>query len=418
MLGPLAALLIAKWAGYDESEREAIAAFDEKAFTPELPDALRLPAWDRPVEAHAGAVADALNGMSARSGEGGAPACYVARVAPVVTRAVERSRPLFERLHAWVHKLDLGTPEGRSLAACLFDDALRGVVDRQGRLVGEFTTPERVADLMLELANPEPGEKVYDPCFGFGELLVGAVRRMRAAARTNPLRGSVDVGDSGVFGVELDRTSYVIGLCRTLLAGVDCPFLELGDALRRPPPRNEATDGFDCILAAPPWGVRTSRTSAGQFPFPSRNTESLFLQHVMANLRLGGRAVVALPESMLFRSGERRVRKALLSDCSVDAVVSLPAGAFAPWTCISVSLLLFRRAVPRSTVRFVSISPKVWEAAPDGFDNRDDVHGECRDIRAPGQDRLDPVFSRADSGPAPAPRTEAASDPGLNRGPA
>ena len=369
-LAPLAGLLIVKWAGYDESEREAIAAFNEETFTPELPEALKLSAWDRPTDRHANEIAAALREMAGNGGAGNATARYVARVAPLVTQATERSHRAYERLHAWVGRLDLGTPKGRALAARLFDDGLRTVMATQGRLVGEFATPQHVAALMLELADPEPGDRVYDPCFGFGELLVGAARRLRAAARAGSPRDWANVQHAGIFGVEIEPLSYAVGLCRTLLAGIDGPSLELTDALERPLPRNRSGDGFDCILATPPWGARTKRPSSGQFQFPTRNSETLFLQHVMANLRPGGRAVVALPEVSLFRLGsDREVRKALASEYSIDGVVSLSAGAFAPWTGIAASLVVFRRAARRPTVRFVSISPTAWQAAAHGGDD-------------------------------------------------
>ena len=90
----------------------------------------------------------------------------------------------------------------------------------------------------------------------------------------------------------------------------------------------------------------------------------------MANLRPGGRAVVALPEGPLFRYGsDQRMRKALLSDYSMDAVVSLPAGAFAPWTRIPVNLVVFRRDEPRSAIRFINIPPDTWKTAPEVHDN-------------------------------------------------
>ena len=385
ILGPLAGLLIAKWAGYDESEREAIAAFNEVAFTTELPQALRLSAWDRQTKRHASEVAAALREMTANSSTGNAAARYVARVAPLVTQATESSQRTYERLHAWVSGLDLGTPEGRALAARLFDDALRTVTATQGRLIGEFVTPRHVADLMLELADPEPGHKVYDPCFGFGELLVGAARRLRAAARSASPRDWADVQNAGIFGVEIDPLSYAVGLCRTLLAGIDGPGLELSDTLERPIPRNRSLEGFDRILATPPWGGRTARSSSGRFRFPSRNSETLFLQHVMANLRSGGRAVVALPEGSLSRLGsDQQVRKALVSEFGIDAVVSLPAGTFAPWTGIAASLVVFRRAARRSAVRFVSISPTAWQAAvqagDDGLGDSDESEGRRHGI--------------------------------------
>ena len=116
VVGPLAGLLITRWAGYDESEREAIAAFNEETFTPDLPEALKLSAWDRPTKNHAGDVAAALSEITARSVAGSAATRYVARVAPLVIHAAEKSRSTYERLHAWVNRIDLGTPEGRALA--------------------------------------------------------------------------------------------------------------------------------------------------------------------------------------------------------------------------------------------------------------------------------------------------------------
>ena len=381
VLGPLAGLLVAKWAGYDESEREAVAEFNEETFAPELPEALKLAAWDQPTERHADEVAAALRNLAANGSAGNAAAHYLTRVAALLTPVAETSRRTYERLHAWVGRLDLGTPEKRALAASLFDDALRTVTAKRGRLIGEFTTPRHVAALMLDLADPEPGHRVYDPCFGFGELLTGAARRLCAAARGASPRDWADVQHAGIFGVEIDPLSYAVGLCRTLLAGIDGPRLELTDTLARPLPRNRSVDGFDRILATPPWGGRTARSSSGQFRFPSRYSETLFLQHVMANLRAGGRAVVALPEGSLFRLGsDRQVRKALLSEFSIDAVVSLPAGAFAPWTGVAASLVVFRRAARRSMIRFICISPSAWRATaePSTDHPRDGAESEVR----------------------------------------
>ena len=385
VLVPLAGLVIVKWAGYHESEREAIAAFDEESFTPELPETLRLSAWDRPAKRHASEVVAALGEMTANSSTGNAAARYVARVAPFVTQATGSSQRTYERLHAWVSRLDLGTQEGRALAALLFDDALRVVMATQGALIGEFITPRHVADLMLELADPEPGHRVYDPCFGFGELLVGAARRLRAAARSASPRDWADVQNSGIFGVEIDPLSYAIGLCRTLLAGIDGPRLELTETIERPLPRNRSADGFDRILATPPWGGRAARSSSAQFRFPSHYSETLFLQHVMANLRPGGRAVVALPEGPLFRLGsDKQVRKALMSEFSIDSVVSLPAGAFAPWTGVAASLVVFRRATRRSMIRFICISSSAWGATAQSGDDgvREGVASEGRPLES------------------------------------
>ena len=403
VLGLLAGLLIAKWAAHDESERKALAAFDEQTFAPGLPEALGLSAWDAPSPNHADAVAEALRGMTTGNGAESAAARYVTHIAPLVTHAAESSPEMYERLLDWVRRLDLGTPDGRTLAAHLFDDVLRMMLNERGKRIGEFVTPEPVAALMLSLAKPKSGDRIYDPCFGLGELLVGAARRLSEAAWFASPQHRADVQAAEVFGVEINRVAHAVGLCRVLLAGVDRPGFDLGDALERPLPRSRSADGFDCILAAPPWGRRIKHPSADRFPFPSRNTESLFLQHVMANLRPGGRAVVVLPESALFRTGDRRLRKALLSDYSVDAVVSLPDGAFAPWTGVAASLVVFRRTKSRPTVRFVSISPKAWEekTGDDGGDQvRDEDRSESDDAGAYGHGFPDGGAARGGAGQA------------------
>ncbi len=402
VLGLLAGLLIAKWAACDESKRKASAAFDEQAFTPELPDALGLPAWEGPGPNHAGAVVEALRVVTTSNGAEGAATCYVTRIAPLVIRTAGSSPEMYERLLGWVRQLDLGTPKGRRRAARLFDDVLRMMLDRRGKQIGEFVTPEPVAALMLSLASPRSGDRIYDPCFGFGELLVGAVRRLSGAAWFASPNHQADVQVAGVFGVEVNPVAHAVGLCRVLLAGVERPGFALADALERPLPRRRSADGFDCILAAPPWGGRIKHPSAGRFPFPSRNTESLFLQHVMANLRPGGRAVVVLPENALHRSGDRRLRKALLSEYGVDAVVSLPDGAFAPWTGVAASLVVFRRAAPRPAVRFFSISPNAWEAKTDddGGDRApDEDRGESRDAGACEHGLPDGEAAEGEAGP-------------------
>ncbi len=403
ILGLLAGLLIAKWAALDESERKALATFDEQAFTPELPEALGLPAWEEPASNHADAVVEALGGMTTSNGAEGAATCYVTRIAPLVIRAAENSPEMYGRLLGRVRRLDLKTPDGRMLAAHLFDDVLRMMLDERGKRIGEFVTPEPVAALMLSLANPKSGDRIYDPCFGIGELLVGAVRRLNEAAWFASPHHRADIQVTQVFGVEINRDAYAVGLCRALLAGIERPGFALADALERPLPRRRSADGFDCILAAPPWGGRSKHPSAGRFPFPSRNTESLFLQHVMANLRPGGRAVVVLPENALYRTGDRRLRKALLSEYSVDAVVSLPDGAFAPWTGVAASLVVFRRAEPRPAVRFVSISPKAWEGTTgdDGGDRvRGEDRGESHDAGTCGLGFPDGEAARGGAGPA------------------
>ena len=255
------------------------------------------------------------------------------------------------RMIDWLFALDLSTSEGRRRATGVFDDALRFMVKRNGDRLGKFVTPEPVADLMLEMTDLKPGECVYDPCFGFGELLAGASRRLNAAPLPSSPRSSV--GSAAVTGIEINDFAYLVTLCRLLLAGVERPVLEYDDALDKPLPEDGSMAGFDCVVAAPPWGENVD----------DEFLEDLFLQHVMANVRPGGRAVVALPERPLFHADSLPLRKALLSEYRVQDVIALPAGSFEPFTGISMSVIVFSRDEPRDAVRFLTVSPMAWEAA-------------------------------------------------------
>ena len=252
----------------------------------------------------------------------------------------------------WLRGLDLSTPAGRRLAADVFDEAVRFMVHRHGESLGQFVTPAPVVDLMVALANPAPGEKVYDPCFGFGGLLVEALRRTRGA--TDASSAGQEVRPAAIAGVESDWQAYPVGLCRLVLAGVDRPDLTCGDALARPAPDDLDERGYDCILAAPPWGEDDGGTDC---------IEDRFLRHVMGCLRPGGRAVIALPEPWLFRDEPTNLRKELLEEYRVDGVISAPSGAFEPHTSIAMGVVVFRRAEPRDTVRVAVTTPAAWDAA-------------------------------------------------------
>ncbi|MYH31246.1 MAG: hypothetical protein F4137_20945, partial [Acidobacteria bacterium] len=141
MAGPLAGLLIAKWAGYAEAEHEAVAAFEDRAFEPELPDALRRSAWERPIGGALDAVVDALKNLTVRHPPASPYTRNLVDVAPLVTSAAEREASLVTGLLEWVHGVEMDTPAGRDVAAGVFEETLRDVVAGGGREAGECTTP-------------------------------------------------------------------------------------------------------------------------------------------------------------------------------------------------------------------------------------------------------------------------------------
>src|SRR5204863_15227 len=145
-----------------------------------------------------------------------------------------------------------------------------------------------------------------------------------------------------VAGIEINDSAFLIGLTRMVLAGIDVPRLELGDSLDREALSSPSRQGFDVVLANPPIGTRTSRENwrYKHFAFPTNESAGLFIQHALSQLKPQGRAIVAVPDGFLFRSGpERELRRYLIEQGQVEAVIGLPPGAFAPYTSVKGSLL-------------------------------------------------------------------------------
>ena len=231
-----------------------------------------------------------------------------------------------------------------------FDEVLNAT---KGPHLGEFRTPEAVVRLLVALADPSPGERLYDPCFGLAGLLTAACEHvLRKGAEGYKRNGQPPLD---ISGIEINPNAYLIGLVRLALAGIDDPQLELGNALERAPSNQPQTEGFDVVIANPPWGMRVDPAGLDHFPVRSNDATGLFIQHALSHLRPNGRAVIVVPQGFLFRGGpEQRLRRLLLEQHTVEAVISLPAGIFLPYTGIQSWLCwCFVEEVRQTVIRMV-----------------------------------------------------------------
>jgi type I restriction enzyme M protein len=373
----VAVLLYLRWADHEESEQEARATFDERPFEPALPKALRWATWrGRRGRELKSFLSEELPHALARGGRDRWQ--HLSRLGDVLSRQQPLFEEWYDHLADWIDSFDFGTPGGRERASAGLELALSRSAMRWKS--AQFYTPQPIVDLMVELADPQLGDRVYDPCFGLGGLLVGSARRIIEASKRPHSKAWTGLQSNTIFGVESNPVAYAVGLARIVLAGISEPGLELGDSLLRDPSKASGGGGFDCVLASPPWGGRLGPEYSYRFPISSSDSATLFLQHCMESLRPGGRAVVALPEGVLFRPGsDRKVRQRLLDSFSIESVVSLPAGAFAPCTGVKSSLVVFRRAEPTKAVRFL-----VVDALTDSRTERNAIaHGTSSDVTGP-----------------------------------
>ncbi len=358
-----ASLLLLRWADHIDTEQETVEAFDDHDSLPVLPRDQHWSSWydlrgERLVDVLRREILPAL-----RNAPNSSLGYSLQRLVPIVEDLASEPPELIEALVQWTQSFNLETVTGRQAAGDALAALVEETTEKGVKILGEHTTPRPIVEMMADLLDPNPGERIYDPCFGTGGLLATVTSRIHEKAMSMPPEVWTEVQQQIVFGVEISPFAYSIGLARVVLAGIDYPKLELGDALERPLAKDRSSEGFDCIMAVPPWGGRAHPKEA--------NLEILFLQHVMASLRPGGRAVIALPDGALFRTGpDQKVRKALLTNYCVEGVVSLPVGAFHPYTGIKTSLVLFRREQAKQAVRFMQVEELPFLQPKDGLRDR------------------------------------------------
>lgn len=369
---PTAVLLYLRWLEHYEGEHKAAAAFDGREYTSFLPDELR---WNGLKDLRGETLSHQLHEIMLPSVldtlADQEQKLYIQKhLAPKVEKIRQGpfARQIEQMAHGWMRLSGLPENIRDELVALVGEMPFDRVDDREvgaqllGAMIREGATsssayfmPQAAADLIVEVARPQPGERIYDPCFGSGNLLVTAIRRLREESRFLPTRQWEGLHSDTIFGVDHYPDYWFVGMVRITLAGIDHPALELGDVLSRPKIKNASREGFDCILAVPPWRALDQSSRSATFDIQTKSSEGLFLQHIAASLRPGGRAVVALPASFLFSAGsEKRVRKMLLDEFRVDGVIGLPPNLFKPYTSMESALLVFRRERPAPRIRFMS----------------------------------------------------------------
>jgi len=223
-----------------------------------------------------------------------------------------------------------------------------------GNDLGEYFTPRHIVRLMTDIADPQFGEKIYDPTCGTAGFLIEAFKHVKRLCK--PTKDNLHIlKDETVFGNELTNTAR-IAKQNMILTGDGHTNIEQKDTLHYP-----VKDEYDVVLANPPYGQETDWGHL--YDVPSENADCVFVQHIMKSLNKNGRAVVIVPEGFLFRTGtDKEVRKLLLQNFRVEAVISLPAGVFNPYTGSKVNIIVFHRGK--------GSTDRVWfyDMHNDGFD--------------------------------------------------
>lgn len=349
--------LLLRWADHQEAEQEAMAAFEERGFRSILPTRLHWRHWHdlNPPEMSRLMTQELCPCLDhLRDSRDNPLSTYLHALAEPLRRICEVNFVYLADVVRWLAQQPFETVHERRRLLEFFDVLIEETTSGHE---GYHMTPPSIARLAVALADPRSGERLYDPCFGAAGLLTAAwAHAEQAGVSSFNRRGNIPLE---VFGIEINAHSFVMGLTRLVLAGVDAPYLELGNSLERGPVNSPSREGFDVILANPPVGLKTAREPwhYEHFPIVTGDAIGLFVQHVLMQLKAQGRAVIAVPEGFLFQGGKAaELRRYLVERGHVEAVVGLPPGALMPSTGVKTSLIVLRKENVGDQVRMVDAS--------------------------------------------------------------
>lgn len=220
--------------------------------------------------------------------------------------------------------------------------------DDAGKKGGEFYTPRKVVQLIVELLAPKEGMRICDPTCGSGGMLIECAHYVR--------KHGGNAKNLTYHGQEKNLGTWAIAKMNLLLHGLTDARIEKGDTIRDP---KLVKDGglilYDRVIANPPfsldeWGVEVAENDGfGRFRYgvpPKTKGDFAFVQHMVATLNATGRLGVVMPHGVLFRGGsEAEIRKGLLEDDLVEAVIGLAPNLFYGTGIPATIMILNRKKV-------------------------------------------------------------------------
>ena len=262
---------------------------------------------------------------------------------------------------------------------------------------GQFRTPRHIIQFMCEIMDPDWTDKICDPACGTGGFLVGAYQyiltkysskkeiiedengfkrfKKHGGDKITKLDIWNTLHEKAFYGFDMDQNMVRIGLMNLILHGITKPQIENIDTLSKDYDKDHKDGEYSMIMANPPFTGRVDKEGmSDKLKINGTQSELLFLVRISKMLRSGGKAAVIIPEGVLFggSKAQKQTREILLKDNQLEAVISLPSGAFKPYTGVKTAILVFTKVEEESPTWHTE---KVWffELANDGYsldDNR------------------------------------------------
>ncbi len=231
---------------------------------------------------------------------------------------------------------------------------------------GQFRTPRHIIRMIVEMMKPTPRDYICDPAMGSAGFLVEAVKYIKenygsalyAAEEVHHMKTSM------INGYDTDQTMLRIGAMNLLLHDITAPELAWRDSLSE---QNDDQSCYTLIMANPPFAGSLDKGNVNKKILAYANTsktELLFLAQFVRSLEVGGRCASIVPDGVLFGTSKAHIaiRKELVDNQQLKAVISMPSGVFKPYAGVSTAVLVFSKTNSGGT-------DKVWfyDMKADGF---------------------------------------------------
>lgn len=245
---------------------------------------------------------------------------------------------------------------------------------------GQFRTPKHIREMMVELLEPTPDDVICDPACGTAGFLVSAseyVRRRYEDAMT-PEQWEHFAGPM-FTGFDTDRTMLRISAMNLMLHSISAPEIDYQDSVSK---QNQVSERYTMCLANPPFKGTVDAESIHdnlKAVTNTKKTELLFLALFLRMLKKGGQCACIVPDGVLFSStaAHKSIRRELVENHQLRAVISMPSGVFKPYAGVSTAVLVFTKTGAGGT-------ENVWfyDMRADGF-SLDDKRGEISENDIP-----------------------------------
>lgn len=225
-----------------------------------------------------------------------------------------------------------------------------------GRNGGEYYTPRPLIRAMIQVVDPQIGERIYDGACGSAGFLCESHDYMRLSKLTTK---ELDTLQTRTFyGKEKKSLAYIIGIMNMILHGIDAPNIVHTNTLSENLADIQDKDRFDVILANPPFGGKERKEIQQNFPIKTGETAFLFLQHFIKSLKAGGRAAVVIKNTFLSNSdnASKALRQELLESCNLHTILDCPGGTFIG-AGVKTVVLFFEKGVSTQKTWYYQLDP-------------------------------------------------------------